>query len=62
MQKACKLLASEEMKHLACIAVIFMIMKAIFNLVRPPAKRAYNYIKKKVINTFKRKQPMPKVP
>ena len=62
MQKACKLLASEEMKHLACIAVIFMIMNALFNLARPPVKRAYNYIKKKVINTFKRKQPMPKVP
>ena len=62
MQKACKLLASEEMKHLACIVVIFMIIKAIFNLIRPPMKRAYNYIKKKVINTFKRKQPMPKVP
>ena len=68
MQKACKLLASEEMKHLACITVIFMIMKAIFNLIRPPvfnlirSKRAFNYIKKKVINTFKRKQPMPKAP
>ena len=62
MQKACKLLASEEMKHLECIAVIFMIMKAIFNLVRSPVKRAFNYIKKKVINTFKRKQPKPKVP
>ena len=62
MQKACKLLASEEMKHLACIVVIFMIIRAIFNLIRPPMKRTYNYIKKKVINTFKRKQSMPKVP
>ena len=55
MQKACKLLASEEMKHLACIVFIFMIMKAIFNLAKPPAKKAYNYIKKKVTNALKKK-------
>ena len=54
MQKTCKLLASEEIKHLACIVVIFMVFKAIFNLIRPPVKKAYYYIKKKVINTFKK--------
>ena len=44
MQKACKLLASEEMKHLACITVIFIKVKAIFRLIRPPVKRAFNSI------------------
>ena len=62
MQKACNLLASEEMKHLACITVIFILARAIVNLERPPLKRAFNYVKKRVLSIFKKKQPMPKVP
>ena len=62
MQKACKLLASEEMKHLALLTEIVIITKAIIELVRPPLKRAYKYVKKKVCSLFKKKRPMPKVP
>ena len=50
------------MKHMACISVIFIIVKAIINLIRPPVRRALNFIKKKVLIIFKKKQPMPKVP
>ena len=49
-------------KHLACIMVIFIIIKAIVNLIRPSVRRAFNYIKKKVLNLFRKKRPMPKVP
>ena len=62
MQKACKLLASEEMKHLAYITVIVILIRAVINLVRPPIKKAFKYIKKMVLNIFKKKRPMPKVP
>ena len=62
MHKTCKLLASEEMKHLACITVIIIIIRAIINLMKPPIKRAYKYIKEMVLNIFKKKQPIPKVP
>ena len=62
MQKACRLLTSEEMKHLACNTVIFIIIKATVKLIRPPARRAFKYIKKKVLRLFRKKRPMPKVP
>ena len=62
MQNTCKLLASEEMKHQACLTVIVIIIRTIINLERPPLRRAYNYIKKKVVKIFKKKRPMPKVP
>ena len=42
IQKARNLLASEEMKHLACIVVIIIIIKAIIILIKPPIKRAFN--------------------
>ena len=62
MQKACNLLASEEMMHLACIVVIRIIIKAIIKPIKPPAKRAFKYLKTKVLNIFKQKRPMPKSP
>ena len=62
MQKACKLLASEEMKHIACLTVIVKIIRTIINLVRSPLRKSYNYTKKKVLNIFKKKRPMPEVP
>ena len=62
MQKACNLLASEEMKHLACIVVIIILIKAVINLIKPPIKKAYKYVKTKVLSIFKKKRPMPKVP
>ena len=62
MLQACNLLASEEIKHLACITVIFILIKTIVNLIKPPLKRAFNYVKKRVLSIFKKKQPMPKVP
>ena len=61
MQKACNLLASEEIKHFACIVVIVILIKAIINLIKPPIKKAFKYIKTKVLSIFKKKGPMPKV-
>ena len=55
MQKACKLLASEEMKHLTCVVVIVILIKATINLIRPPIKKAFKYIKKIVLNIFAKK-------
>ena len=62
MQKACKLLASEEMKHLACVVVIVILIKSIIKLIRPPIKKAFKYIKKTITTIFAKKRPMPKVP
>ena len=50
------------MKHLACKVVIIIIIKAIINLIKHPVKRAFRYLKTKVLNIFKKKGPMPKVP
>ena len=62
MQKACKLLTSEEMKNLACITVIIIKIRAIINLIKLPVNRAFKYIKRIVLNIFKKRRPMPKVP
>ena len=62
MQKACKLQASEEIKHLACVVVIVILINSIINLIRPPIKKAFKYIKKIVLIIFAKKRPMPKVP
>ena len=48
--------------HNRILIIIIIITKTILDIVRPPLKRAYNYIKKKALNVFKRKGPMPKVP
>ena len=62
IQKACKLVASEEVKQFASIVMIIFILYHLLEASRHQVMRVCRWIKKKITQLTKAKGPVPKVP
>ena len=62
IQKACKIITSEEVKRFVCIVALFLIIVNILDLLRYPVRKVFNFVKKKVNNLRRMKKLIPRVP